>query len=123
RLLRCARRGRAAVRGARIHVDRGGRRHAAPRRGREGVIGPHARAARIDERSNEEPRLEDAAARSRSRGNMFLAETNARRLDDGTLRFHLPGFPRAHYLIDRKSTRLNSSHVKISYAVFCLKKK
>src|SRR5690606_40681104 len=26
-------------------------------------------------------------------------------------------------LTDRKSTRLNSSHVKISYAVFCLKKK
>src|SRR5690606_39281493 len=26
-------------------------------------------------------------------------------------------------LRDRKSTRLNSSHVKISYAVFCLKKK
>src|SRR5690625_6399040 len=26
-------------------------------------------------------------------------------------------------LIDRKSTRLNSSHVAISYAVFCLKKK
>src|SRR3989442_8705109 len=25
--------------------------------------------------------------------------------------------------IDRKSTRLNSSHVRISYAVFCLKKK
>src|SRR5690606_41235501 len=25
--------------------------------------------------------------------------------------------------LDRKSTRLNSSHVKISYAVFCLKKK
>src|SRR5690606_42156341 len=24
--------------------------------------------------------------------------------------------------VDRKSTRLNSSHVKISYAVFCLKK-
>src|SRR5690606_41384804 len=30
-----------------------------------------------------------------------------------------PGFHRT----DRKSTRLNSSHVKISYAVFCLKKK
>src|SRR5690606_41691548 len=28
-----------------------------------------------------------------------------------------------HYQADRKSTRLNSSHVKISYAVFCLKKK
>src|SRR5690606_41761904 len=27
------------------------------------------------------------------------------------------------YKKDRKSTRLNSSHVKISYAVFCLKKK
>src|SRR5690606_41706793 len=30
---------------------------------------------------------------------------------------------RAGRIGDRKSTRLNSSHVKISYAVFCLKKK
>src|SRR5204862_3828507 len=30
---------------------------------------------------------------------------------------------RPRYLRDRKSTRLNSSHVEISYAVFCLKKK
>src|SRR3712207_6989097 len=29
----------------------------------------------------------------------------------------------APYVVDRKSTRLNSSHVNISYAVFCLKKK
>src|SRR3989442_10137689 len=29
----------------------------------------------------------------------------------------------AECLVDRKSTRLNSSHVRISYAVFCLKKK
>src|SRR3712207_7523157 len=28
-----------------------------------------------------------------------------------------------HHLIDRKSTRLNSSHANISYAVFCLTKK
>src|SRR5690348_17903701 len=28
-----------------------------------------------------------------------------------------------HHLEDRKSTRLNSSHPSISYAVFCLKKK
>src|SRR5699024_12726699 len=39
---------------------------------------------------------------------------------------HWPGarcrFPGLH-LQDRKSTRLNSSHVSISYAVFCLKKK
>src|SRR5690554_7323075 len=36
-----------------------------------------------------------------------------------------PGQPPAEYvdLVDRKSTRLNSSHVRISYAVFCLKKK
>src|SRR5690606_9710831 len=31
--------------------------------------------------------------------------------------------PEFLYKRDRKSTRLNSSHVKISYAVFCLKKK
>src|SRR5256885_15556967 len=30
---------------------------------------------------------------------------------------------RAHLRRDRKSTRLNSSHLVISYAVFCLKKK
>src|SRR2546426_4598984 len=29
----------------------------------------------------------------------------------------------AHRITDRKSTRLNSSHLVISYAVFCLKKK
>src|SRR3712207_9019559 len=29
----------------------------------------------------------------------------------------------AHPRVDRKSTRLNSSHANISYAVFCLKKK
>src|SRR3989442_6326242 len=33
------------------------------------------------------------------------------------------GVGRFHRLEDRKSTRLNSSHVRISYAVFCLKKK
>src|SRR5690554_7507850 len=33
-------------------------------------------------------------------------------------------FAQAHLrMLDRKSTRLNSSHVRISYAVFCLKKK
>src|SRR5699024_11587989 len=31
--------------------------------------------------------------------------------------------PRCNAVSDRKSTRLNSSHVSISYAVFCLKKK
>src|SRR3712207_8730408 len=32
------------------------------------------------------------------------------------------GLERLH-IVDRKSTRLNSSHANISYAVFCLKKK
>src|SRR2546427_1817735 len=42
------------------------------------------------------------------------------------LQLRAPGPPRdlgAYERIDRKSTRLNSSHSQISYAVFCLKKK
>src|SRR5437870_7833918 len=35
----------------------------------------------------------------------------------------LGGTENAAFTLDRKSTRLNSSHVAISYAVFCLKKK
>src|SRR5258705_1354254 len=35
----------------------------------------------------------------------------------------LPGVQTCALPIDRKSTRLNSSHLGISYAVFCLKKK
>src|SRR5439155_14880367 len=42
------------------------------------------------------------------------------RIDD---RIGLPGRRCERDLRDRKSTRLNSSHVAISYAVFCLKKK
>src|SRR5439155_26971286 len=37
--------------------------------------------------------------------------------------FHRAGKCRPKTSRDRKSTRLNSSHVAISYAVFCLKKK
>src|SRR5471030_3482923 len=38
-------------------------------------------------------------------------------------RAHLRGGQRRRRVQDRKSTRLNSSHLGISYAVFCLKKK
>src|SRR5690606_41533299 len=38
-------------------------------------------------------------------------------ITEGVEHYHISEF------LDRKSTRLNSSHVKISYAVFCLKKK
>src|SRR5574337_1827994 len=40
-------------------------------------------------------------------------------IDHGTCFHH----PTPHHHRDRKSTRLNSSHHSISYAVFCLKKK
>src|SRR5437667_1246123 len=36
---------------------------------------------------------------------------------------HTPAPTAARIAQDRKSTRLNSSHITISYAVFCLKKK
>src|SRR5256886_3333159 len=41
----------------------------------------------------------------------------------GASRLRSPAASIAHWVRDRKSTRLNSSHSQISYAVFCLKKK
>src|SRR5205807_8600058 len=59
--------------------------------------------------------------RARSLGNPSHAPRNpeSRR---GTRPAREP-FMRRPRLLDRKSTRLNSSHLVISYAVFCLKKK
>src|SRR3712207_7132527 len=48
-----------------------------------------------------------------------LSETRRLGREDG----HHPGRPCTQVAGDRKSTRLNSSHANISYAVFCLKKK
>src|SRR5690606_40079416 len=51
-------------------------------------------------------------------------EQRRRRIDRDTRLRHPPVDPRRRIpdeRIDRKSTRLNSSHVKNSYAVFCLK--
>src|SRR5437763_4514854 len=45
------------------------------------------------------------------------------RLDRGTHTLAIAGDSPAGGITDRKSTRLNSSHRCISYAVFCLKKK
>src|SRR2546430_12770431 len=48
----------------------------------------------------------------------------APRGDQGVDPVHVPGAERpVRAAQDRKSTRLNSSHSQISYAVFCLKKK
>src|SRR5206468_11429043 len=54
---------------------------------------------------------------------LFLA--NARNPDErrGDLRAQMAAHGLAERRLDRKSTRLNSSHDQISYAVFCLKKK
>src|SRR5256885_9190884 len=41
----------------------------------------------------------------------------------GQRRRHCAGEGALRFPVDRKSTRLNSSHLVISYAVFCLKKK
>src|SRR5690606_40332684 len=63
-----------------------------------GVLLPDCRAALDGERAEPQPRLEAVHASALGPGGHAAGE-------------------------DRKSTRLNSSHVKISYAVFCLKKK
>src|SRR5690554_7240442 len=48
----------------------------------------------------------------RKKGEQWTFDSKTMSQSDGTT-----------HLQDRKSTRLNSSHVRISYAVFCLKKK
>src|SRR5690625_5340476 len=50
-------------------------------------------------------------------------ETTEKDLDDVIRIIESYIFRRLICQVDRKSTRLNSSHVAISYAVFCLKKK
>src|SRR5690349_23244159 len=52
-----------------------------------------------------------------------LDDAEQRRLWDEQVRFSRVAYSSARERGDRKSTRLNSSHVEISYAVFCLKKK
>src|SRR5690625_6833137 len=62
------------------------------------------------------PRATPAAANAYSR---IRLESEATRRDF----LHLALMSSENRAADRKSTRLNSSHVAISYAVFCLKKK
>src|SRR5256886_2938869 len=50
---------------------------------------------------------------------MLVAQT----LSELRIRWRTPAFSATNLALDRKSTRLNSSHSQISYAVFCLKKK
>src|SRR5947207_7489563 len=60
---------------------------------------------------------------------LFRSDLGLSTLSNGRLRFTDPApyveflHLQRHAMLDRKSTRLNSSHTVISYAVFCLKKK
>src|SRR5204862_6168219 len=78
---------------------------------------PTRRSSDLDKHLNVEARLDIPAQRERSASQADEARAlTVRRSNAGVRRVEiLPG--------DRKSTRLNSSHVEISYAVFCLKKK
>src|SRR3712207_737996 len=85
------------------------------------------RALDILERAEETGDLRTAlAAISQARGNLELLGKLAGELDERPVINVLVSTEWATIrtaMIDRKSTRLNSSHANISYAVFCLKKK
>src|SRR5207253_11160913 len=63
--------------------------------------------------------LEDRLGRERAEFALNLVIS----LAQGVAQRPFNSFVDALHKLDRKSTRLNSSHVAISYAVFCLKKK
>src|SRR3712207_8579719 len=65
--------------------------------------------------------------RSKINGEMILGYQGRGEVDQVCYEFYRYFFPETKLQVknfkDRKSTRLNSSHANISYAVFCLKKK
>src|SRR4051812_49638677 len=74
----------------------------------------------IDELRHEIDRLDaEILAAVKRRTEVSQAIGKVRMASGGTRLVH----SREMKVIDRKSTRLNSSHMSISYAVFCLKKK
>src|SRR5579883_2199962 len=72
------------------------------------MAAPRCRSSRATARRPPATWMKSRSARSRRSWNTSASSRNAARPSSNP---------------DRKSTRLNSSHVKISYAVFCLKKK
>src|SRR5688572_32088054 len=54
---------------------------------------------------------------------LFPISNRSRDVRDGLLALASRRGVQTRFGVDRKSTRLNSSHSQISYAVFCLKKK
>src|SRR5690625_6540741 len=67
--------------------------------------------------------LPKTAAVSSKCGKRPTCPTSSPRSRDAKVSNNLSQYAQAWLDADRKSTRLNSSHVAISYAVFCLKKK
>src|SRR5262245_41180609 len=86
-------------------------------------IEPHEAAVAAFARGQENnPWALEVRRTSRARGGILIGKIDGKRTADDRLD------PRRCHLVreferDRKSTRLNSSHLGISYAVFCLKKK
>src|SRR5690606_41333344 len=88
---------------------------------------PTRRSSDLKDNHDQEDPLEGRAPHIEQGGKWFITRcTRSPRCqpqhDSGQCQPALHPFEQ-HVQIDRKSTRLNSSHVKISYAVFCLKKK
>src|SRR3989442_8977869 len=95
----------------------------------QGVVGPGDHAVGVGEQGKIEVELLDVARVALHAGGVDAERLDARASEPGHLVAHggelavsargvVSGIEQ-----DRKSTRLNSSHVRISYAVFCLKKK
>src|SRR5690606_39418989 len=88
---------------------------------------PTRRSSDLDERGEYEAGAHVEQAAAERIGDRNRCDTDERRRQPQRGLVEAQGQPEACHQIreqkDRKSTRLNSSHVKISYAVFCLKKK
>src|SRR5205085_12206435 len=88
-----------------------------------GTTRPHARSFSFFFQSYPDPRDLHSFPTRRSSDLSFISST-IRATPSAKARWMSGGLPRiASRRQDRKSTRLNSSHSQISYAVFCLKKK
>src|SRR2546422_594180 len=94
----------------------GGNRFPTHKDARRRRVRPAVRALRTDEEN--EPLCDEGRGR---RGDEIRWDSHVDQAGDPTRR--VVGVQDAEDQIDRKSTRLNSSHGYISYAVFCLKKK
>src|SRR5690625_510501 len=70
------------------------------------------------------PHITEAITRAAEHGVLYGTPTKLENKFAKMLKAAIPSLDKVRFTnSDRKSTRLNSSHVAISYAVFCLKKK